>query len=69
MAGNRLLLVEDEALTGMMMRDMLTELGFDVIGPFGRVADAMAAVTCEDILRRFSTSTLMEKWFTQSPTR
>src|ERR1700730_1375478 len=48
MAGNRLLLVEDEALTGMMMRDMLTELGFDVIGPFGRVGDAMAAVRCED---------------------
>ena len=69
MAGNRLLLVEDEALTGMMMRDMLTELGFDVIGLFGRVADAMAAVTCEDILRRFSTSTLMEKWFTPSPMR
>ena len=29
MAGNWLLLVEDEALTGMMMRDMLTEFGFD----------------------------------------
>src|SRR5439155_4698695 len=27
----------------MMMSDMLTELGFHVIGPFGRVADAMAA--------------------------
>jgi two-component sensor histidine kinase/DNA-binding response OmpR family regulator len=48
MPGNRLLLVEDEALTGMMMSDMLTELGFDVIGPFGRVADAMAAVGRED---------------------
>jgi two-component sensor histidine kinase/DNA-binding response OmpR family regulator len=48
MSGNRLLLVEDEALTGMMMCDMLTELGFDVIGPFGRVADAMAAVGRED---------------------
>jgi PAS domain S-box-containing protein len=47
-AGNRLLLVEDEALTGMMMSEMLTELGFDVIGPFGRVADAMAAVGRED---------------------
>jgi PAS domain S-box-containing protein len=46
--GNRLLLVEDEALTGMMMSDMLTELGFDVIGPFGRVADAMAAVRREE---------------------
>jgi len=48
-AGNRLLLVEDEALTGMMMSDMLTELGFHVIGPFGRVADAIAAVGNEDI--------------------
>jgi two-component SAPR family response regulator len=48
MPGNRLLLVEDEALTGMMMCDMLTELGFDVIGPFGRVADAMAALKRED---------------------
>ncbi len=47
-AGNRLLLVEDEALTGMMMSEMLTELGFHVIGPFGRVADAMAAVGRED---------------------
>jgi two-component SAPR family response regulator len=46
--GNRLLLVEDEALTGMMMSDMLTELGFHVIGPFGRIADAMAAVRRED---------------------
>jgi two-component sensor histidine kinase/DNA-binding response OmpR family regulator len=48
MPGNRLLLVEDEALTGLMMSDMLTDLGFDVIGPFGRVADAMAAVGRED---------------------
>jgi two-component sensor histidine kinase/DNA-binding response OmpR family regulator len=46
--GNRLLLVEDEALTGMMMSDMLTELGFEVIGPFGRLADAMAAVGREN---------------------
>jgi PAS domain S-box-containing protein len=49
MAGNRLLLVEDEALTGMMMTDMLIELGFHVVGPFGRVADAIAAVGSEDI--------------------
>ncbi len=48
MPGNRLLLVEDEALTGMMMSDMLTDLGFEVIGPFGRVADAMAAIGRED---------------------
>ena len=43
--GNRLLLVEDEALVGMMMTDILTEIGFHVIGPFGKVSDAMAAIT------------------------
>ncbi len=37
----RLLLVEDEELVGMMMKDMLDELGYSVIGPFNRVADAM----------------------------
>ena len=41
----RLLLVEDEALVGMMMTDILTEIGFHVIGPFGKVSDAMAAIT------------------------
>jgi two-component sensor histidine kinase/DNA-binding response OmpR family regulator len=48
MAGNRILLVEDEALVGMMTSDMLTDLGFHVIGPFGRVADAFAAAGRED---------------------
>src|SRR6266702_7846736 len=42
-AGNRVLLVEDEALVGMMMSDTLTELGFNVIGPFATMADASAA--------------------------
>jgi two-component sensor histidine kinase/DNA-binding response OmpR family regulator len=46
-SGSRLLLVEDEALVGMMMKDALTELGFSVIGPFGRVADAMPAASKE----------------------
>ncbi|MEA2903646.1 MAG: hypothetical protein QOI12_1033 [Alphaproteobacteria bacterium] len=47
-AGNRLLLVEDEVTVGMMMKDMLTDLGFDVIGPFGRLPDAVAAAHRED---------------------
>ena len=46
-AGHRLLLVEDEALTGMMMSDMLTDLGFEVIGPFARVDEAVAAAERE----------------------
>jgi two-component sensor histidine kinase/DNA-binding response OmpR family regulator len=47
-AGNRLLLIEDEALVGMMMKDTLLELGFEVIGPYGTVADATAAIFDED---------------------
>jgi two-component sensor histidine kinase/DNA-binding response OmpR family regulator len=45
--GNRLLLVEDEALVGIMMSEMLTELGFHVIGPICNLADAVAAVAKE----------------------
>jgi two-component SAPR family response regulator len=39
--------VEDEALVGMMMKDSLSELGFSVIGPFSRIADAMHAARHE----------------------
>ena len=45
--GNRLLLVEDEALVGMMMKDTLTELGFDVVGPYNTMKAATAAVHSE----------------------
>ena len=48
LAGNRLLLVEDEALIGIMMKDMLTELGFDVLGPYAKISDALAAARDED---------------------
>ena len=44
----RLLLVEDEALVGMMMKDTLTELGFSVIGPFVRIEEAMPVARQED---------------------
>ena len=46
--GNRVLLVEDEILVAMMMRDILTELGFSVIGPFSRVAEAMVAAVHDE---------------------
>lgn len=38
------LLVEDEALVGMMMADLLSDLGFQVLGPYGRTADAFEAI-------------------------
>jgi PAS domain S-box-containing protein len=40
----RVLLVEDESLIAMMMEQTLRELDFDVVGPFGTVSDALAAV-------------------------
>jgi two-component sensor histidine kinase/two-component SAPR family response regulator len=40
--GNRVLLVEDEALIGMMMADILADLGFEVVGPVTRVSDAVS---------------------------
>ena len=47
--GNRVLLVEDEILVAMMMKDILAEFGFSVVGPFSRVAEAMVAAVHEDI--------------------
>ena len=40
--GNRILLVEDEALIGMMMADILADLGFEVVGPVTRVSEAVS---------------------------
>jgi PAS domain S-box-containing protein len=48
-ADRRVLLVEDEALVGMMMKDILTEIGFSVVGPFGSVSDAIGAIDAEGL--------------------
>jgi len=37
-------IVEDEALVAMVMCDMLTELGYSVVGPFSNTSDALAAI-------------------------
>jgi len=47
--GNRVLLVEDEILVAMMMKDILTELGFTVIGPFSRLIEAMDAAVHDEV--------------------
>src|SRR5688572_26230802 len=47
--GNRVLLIEDEILVAMMMRDILTELGLTVVGPFSRLSEAMVAAVHEKI--------------------
>ena len=47
--GRRVLLVEDEALVAIMMRDMLTDLGYSVVGPVGARTTAIAAARQADI--------------------
>ena len=45
----RVLLVEDESLIAMMMDQALRELDFDVVGPFGTVREALAAIEYEPV--------------------
>ena len=45
----RVLLVEDEALVGMMMTDFLRDIGFHVVGPFGSVSEAIGAIDREQL--------------------
>jgi PAS domain S-box-containing protein len=39
----RVLVVEDEALVGIMIQECMTELGFQIVGPVCTVSDALAA--------------------------
>ena len=43
-AGDRVMIVEDEPLVAMAMSDLMTELGLTVVGPFGKVGQAIAAL-------------------------
>jgi PAS domain S-box-containing protein len=47
--GNRVMVVEDEALVAMVVSDAMIELGYQVVGPFSRPPDAIAAVRNSDI--------------------
>lgn len=49
LAGKRLLMVEDEFLVGMMVKKNLEGLGATVIGPFGRLADGIAAAKADGL--------------------
>jgi two-component sensor histidine kinase/CheY-like chemotaxis protein len=42
--GGHILLVEDEAFVAMMMKDLIADFGFRVVGPFGTVTDALEAL-------------------------
>src|ERR1700712_3042124 len=47
--GLRVLLVEDEMLVSLLIEDLLTEQRCVVVGPFGRLPEAIAAARSEDI--------------------
>lgn len=42
MSRPRVILVEDESLIAMMMEDLLTDLGCEIVGAFGALGPAMA---------------------------
>jgi PAS domain S-box-containing protein len=48
-SGNRVMIVEDEALVAMVVTESLTNLGCSVVGPFSRCADAIAAIEADEI--------------------
>jgi CheY-like chemotaxis protein len=47
--GKRMLIAEDEALVAIMMEDIALELGWSVVGPFAKTADALLAAKTDDI--------------------
>ncbi len=47
LARMRVLVVEDELLVAMLVEDMLADAGCIVVGPFSRVAEALAALQTE----------------------
>jgi PAS domain S-box-containing protein len=48
-SGNRVMIVEDEALVAMVVTESLTTLGCSVVGPFSRCSDAIAAIESDEI--------------------
>ena len=47
LSGKRLLMAEDEFLVGLMAKRILEGFGAEVVGPYGRLADALAAAKGE----------------------
>jgi CheY-like chemotaxis protein len=43
-AGNRVMVVEDETLIALVISEYLTEMGLSIVGPYNTVVEAMAAL-------------------------
>ena len=48
MTGTRVLVIEDEFVVGLEIRSVLSEAGFEVVGPAATVPDALRHVRCGD---------------------
>ena len=49
LAGRRIMVVEDEMLIAMMLELALADAGCHVVGPFGRLSDAVVAARTEAV--------------------
>lgn len=49
LAGRRILAVEDESLVAMFLEDLLADLGCSVIGPVGRVEQALELLNDHEV--------------------
>lgn len=45
----RVLVLDDEMLVAMMLEDMLADLDYEVVGPFGGLDEALKAATAEPL--------------------
>lgn len=48
--GKRILIVEDEFLIAIHVADIMTGLGFDVVGPVGHIDQAMGVINTDDVV-------------------
>jgi CheY-like chemotaxis protein len=48
-SGNRVMIVEDEALVAMVVTESLTTLGCSVVGPFSRCSEAIMAIEADEV--------------------
>ncbi len=49
LAGSRVLVVEDEVAISLLIEDMLMDLGCEVVGPAGRIAEALDLLAADAV--------------------